>query len=226
MEVLLYTLAPLAAALFGGLITAYRPPSDQLRSVVQHFAAGVVFSAAAVELLPDIIHSDAILPTMIGSALGIAAMMALQSAERRIQGQVGLVTAAAVDVLIDGLVLGLSFLHGAKQGLLMTIALSVEILFLGLSVASALQSSSKTRTIGTTMGVAFALPVGAALSLLLTGLSQATLSAFYAFGLIALLYLVTEELLVEAHEVEDRPFMPAAFFVGFVLLIYLDEFLR
>ena len=143
MQVLHYTLAPLAAALFGGLITAYRPPSEQLRSVVQHFAAGVVFSAAAVELLPDIIHSNAILPTMIGSTLGIVAMIGLQCAERRIQGQVGLVTAAAVDVLIDGLVLGLSFLHGAKQGLLMTIALSVEILFLGLSVASALQSPSK-----------------------------------------------------------------------------------
>ena len=48
---------------------------------------------------------------------------------------------------------------------------------------------------------------------------------FYAFGLIALLYLVTEESLVEAHEIEDRAFMPAAFFIGFVLLIYLEELL-
>jgi hypothetical protein len=34
--VVLYTLAPLAAALYGGLITAYRPPSDHLRSVSDH----------------------------------------------------------------------------------------------------------------------------------------------------------------------------------------------
>lgn len=225
MQALLHALAPLAAALFGGLIAAYRPPGAQLRSIVQHFAAGVVFSAAAVELLPDVVHSPAILPTMIGSALGILAMTALQSIERRIEGQVGLVTAAAVDVLIDGLVLGLSFLHGAKQGVLMTVALSVEILFLGLSVASALQSPSKARTIATTIGVAMALPVGTALSQLLTSFSAAGLSGFYAFGLIALLYLVTEELLVEAHEIEDRAFMPAAFFIGFVLLIYLEELL-
>jgi len=222
---LLYTLAPLTAALIGGVTTAYRPPGEQLRSVIQHFAGGVVFAAAAVELLPDIVHANAMLPTMIGSALGIAAMLALQYAERRLQGPVGLVTAASVDVLIDGLVLGLSFLHGAKQGLLMTIALSVEILFLGLSVASSIEGQSKARVIGTTMGVAAALPAGAAVSLALVDLPQATLSAFYAFGLIALLYLVTEELLVEAHEVEDRAFMPAAFFIGFVLLIYLEEIL-
>lgn len=226
MTVLLYTLAPLATALIGAVATAYKPPGAQLRSILQHFAGGVVFAAAAVELLPDIVHADAMLPTMIGSALGIVAMLALQSAERRVQGPMGLVAAASVDVLIDGLVLGLSFLHGTKQGLLMTIALSVEILFLGLAVASSIEGQSRTRVIGTTMGVAAALPAGAAISLALTGLSQATLSGFYAFGLIALLYLVTEELLVEAHEVEDRPVMPAAFFIGFVLLIYLDEFLR
>jgi ZIP family zinc transporter len=31
------------------------------------------------------------------------------------------------------------------------------------------------------------------------------LTGFFAFGLIALLYLVTEELLIEAHETPDRP---------------------
>jgi ZIP family zinc transporter len=46
---------------------------------------------------------------------------------------------------------------------------------------------------------------------------------FLAFGLIALLYLVTEELLVEAHESEDRPWVTAMFFVGFLLLLLLDE---
>jgi ZIP family zinc transporter len=225
MVILLSTLVPLAAALLGGIVTAYRPPSEQIRSVIQHFAAGIIFSAAAVELLPNIIHANAILPTMIGFVLGILAMIALQYVEVRIQGQTGLVTTATFDVFIDGFVLGLSFLHGTKQGLLMTIALTVEILFLGLSVASTLQDNSKIRTIMITMGVALALPVGVAVSLLLTGLSQTTLSSFYAFGLIALLYLVTEELLVEAHEVKEQVYMPPAFFVGFVLLILLEELL-
>lgn len=45
-----------------------------------------------------------------------------------------------------------------------------------------------------------------------------------AFGLIALLYLVTEELLVEAHEGgKETPFATAMFFAGFLLLLLLEE---
>ena len=45
-----------------------------------------------------------------------------------------------------------------------------------------------------------------------------------AFGTAALIYLVTEELLVEAHEhrVQENPLTAALFFVGFLLLITLE----
>ena len=43
-----------------------------------------------------------------------------------------------------------------------------------------------------------------------------------AFGAAALLYLVTEELLVEAHEVPDTPLLTAMFFVGFLALFILE----
>ena len=39
----------------------------------------------------------------------------------------------------------------------------------------------------------------------------------------ALLYLVTEKLLVEAHEQPDSPLISAMFFVGFLGLLLLDE---
>ena len=42
------------------------------------------------------------------------------------------------------------------------------------------------------------------------------------FGLVALLYLVTEELLVEAHEVPEIPMTTAAFFVGFLALLVIE----
>lgn len=45
------------------------------------------------------------------------------------------------------------------------------------------------------------------------------------FVLIALLHLVTEEQLVEDHEVEDASWMTALFFVGFIALIVLNEVL-
>lgn len=75
-----------------------------------------------------------------------------------------------------------------------------------------------------TVGIALLLPLGAAIGvLLLGGLSGLALAAFFATGLVALLYLVTEELLVEAHEIPDTPLTTAIFFVGFLLLIAIKE---
>jgi len=55
-----------------------------------------------------------------------------------------------------------------------------------------------------------------------SGLVGTTLGAVLAFGLAALLYLVTEELLVEAHEVRENTVTTAMFFVGFLVLLMVD----
>ena len=220
---LLYTIAPIVATLAGGVIAAYAPPSDKVRSILQHVAAGVVFAAAAVEILPDVIHADAPLVALIGAGLGVAAMLALEASESRFEGPVGLAVITAFDVFVDGFVLGLSFLVGVKQGILLTIALTLELLFLGLAVAASLTGRSKATIIGVSAGLAVFLPIGAVVGLMLAGLSPVTLSGFYAFALIALLYLVTEELLTEAHKTKDTALMPAAFFAGFIALMILSE---
>ena len=56
-------------------------------------------------------------------------------------------------------------------------------------------------------------------------LPQHLIGGFLAFGLMALLYLVTEELLVEAHEKPDSPAISALFFVGFLGLLLVEEML-
>ena len=46
-EIVALTLVPVAAAIAGGAIAVWRAPGEQLRSIIQHFAAGVVFAAVA-----------------------------------------------------------------------------------------------------------------------------------------------------------------------------------
>lgn len=65
-------------------------------------------------------------------------MLAIEELGRRNKGQAGLITLIAVDVLVDGLVLGLGFAAGEKAGLLLTVALTLEVLFLGLALAAEL----------------------------------------------------------------------------------------
>src|SRR3546814_20954993 len=73
--------------LIGALATAVRRPSIGFQSGVQHLAAGVVFAAAAGEILPDLKHSSSLLPVLLGAAVGIAGMLALKSSEERSVGK-------------------------------------------------------------------------------------------------------------------------------------------
>ena len=236
LQILLFALAPAAAVIVGGVFAAYRAPGPAVRSAVQHFAAGVLFCALATELLPDIVHRRLPAVTLGGFALGVAVMLGMkwlaEQSEKKAAGEAtqptSLILALGVDITLDGLLIGLGFAAGAKQGLLLTIALTLEVLFLGVSGAVALAGvgASRARIIATTSGFAGLLLVGAAVgALLLTGASATVLDAVLSFGLAALLYLVTEELLVEAHETPETPFLTAMFFFGFIVLLVIEMLL-
>lgn len=220
-----YTLIPAAAAIGGAVVAVNARPGPLVVSAIQHFAAGVVFAAAAGEILPDVLHRGSPWATVIGGGIGVIAMLLVKQLESWVKGPAGLLTAIAIDILIDGLVLGIGFAAGPKVGLLLTIALTIEVLFLGLTVATELGESitSRSRIIGITTALVVLLPVGALLGAPVGALPGPVLTGFFAFGLIALLYLVTEELLIEAHETPDRPWVTAMFFAGFLALLVLEE---
>ena len=141
---------------------------------------------------------------------------------------IGVIVLIAFDVLLDGVVMGVAFSEQARQGRILTIALMFELAFLGLSVATAMQNAgaSKRRIVAVTAGIAIALPIGALLGIgPLASLPVTPFASVLAFGTVALLYLVTEELLAEAHEVKDAPLATATFFLGFlgILLISLSS---
>ena len=220
-----YTLIPATAAIIGAVVAVNARPGPTLVSAIQHFAAGVVFAAAAGEILPDIMHRGSPWATVIGGAIGVVAMLLVKQLEEWAKGPAGLLAAIGIDILIDGLVLGIGFAAGPKVGLLLTIALTIEVLFLGLTVATELGGSvrSRVRIVGTTAALVLLLPTGALLGAPVALLPGPVLTGFFAFGLIALLYLVTEELLIEAHETPDRPWVTAMFFTGFLALLLIEE---
>ena len=229
----------MAAMAIGGGVAAFRPPKARLSSAIQHFAAGVVFAALAVEVLPDVVHRDAPFAAAAGFAAGVALMLGLRTFARRLEsntesgttkdatgkGSLGLVMVVGIDILIDGLLIGVAFSAGAREGMLITVALAIELLSLGLATAGALNKSGATRRrIITTILLLSLLPLAGATMgvVLLAGLSAGWMEAMLAFAAAALLYLVTEELLVEAHEVPEAPWMTAMFFVGFLILLLID----
>jgi ZIP family zinc transporter len=233
-NVLVFAAIPAAAVIIGGILAAIRTPSPAMRSGVQHIAAGVLFAALATELLPDVLHRRMPLVTLGGFALGVVAMLVLKALTGRIEKGAGsaalkglptsLLLVSGADIALDGLLIGISFAASERQGLLVTIALTLEVLFLGVAAAAALTGpGSRRRVIATTCVFAALLLGGAGLgAYFLTGVSGVVLDAVMSFGMAALLYLVTEELLTEAHEVDETPVLTSMFFVGFMALLMIE----
>jgi ZIP family zinc transporter len=224
MSVLTATLAPWIALVIGAFISSYKTPSPALSSALQHLAAGVVFAAAATEVLPDVQHGGPIAAILVGGFSGLALMFLIKAAGARLPGNWALVTLIAVDIFIDGAVIGIGFAAGAKQGVLLLFALTLEILFLGLTATQEMQVviSTRWKLIGIVAIGGALLPLGALAGGPIHSLPPFWLATAFSFALISLLYLVTEELLVEAHHKPDSPLITSMFFVGFIGLLALE----
>jgi zinc transporter, ZIP family len=236
MEVAAYALIPAGALLVCGAVTLLRPPGERLRSAILHFAAGVIFATVGTELLPDVLAEHARAPVVVGFSLGIAVMLGVKSLARRFETsstaspeaspalRLGAVLGVGVDLAIDGLLLGIGFSAGARVGVLLTVGLAAELASLGVAMgtmlAGARAGGAGAPGVLAGLGVVFWFAAVAAAALL-RGVSPGELAGVLAFGIAALLYLVTEELLVEAHEREDTPLLAATFFAGFLAFLLL-----
>lgn len=235
-QILIYTAFPVIALIIGGLTAAAWPPNRRILSYFQHFAAGIVFAAVAGEVLPSLVETHpGLVFIVIGFGIGVLLMLTIRwlvenkvsSGSDRDEQSVStdLILVVGIDLLIDGLLLGIGIALGEVNGVLIAIALTIEILFLGLTVTATLIGSDTSKgkatfTVGL-LAIPLALGVFAG-SLLFAGISHDIKVMLLSFAAAALLFLVTEELLVEAHEVKETPIATSSFFVGF-LLLYLIE---
>ena len=128
---------------------------------------------------------------------------------------IGLLVATLIDIATDGFIIGAGFASGGETGLILALGLSVELLFLGLALMSDALRGWKMIALTCLLGVeVFAFAVLG--KWLLAGVSHDVLGAVLAASAAALLYLVTEELLMEAHEVEEKNYAVLVLFAGFL----------
>ena len=236
LQIILFSLVPSLSIFLGGVAAAFWPPSKKTQSLVQHFAAGVVFAALAGEVLPQLadMHPSLIWLT-VGFAIGVFVMLAIRwFVEHQVKTENELASSPStlllvvgIDIFIDGLLIGAGLvLENANQiGILLAFALGLEILFLGLATGAEMSEAGSSRSRIIAMVAILAVPpiVGVVTgATLLAGVSITVMVLVLSFAVAALLFLVTEELLVEAHEVPETPIATAAFFVGFLLLFLVE----
>ena len=237
-----YALIPVIFTIVGAAVGAYWPGVSRIRSHVLHLAAGVVFSVVAVELLPEIQRRALVWDVIWGFGAGVVVMLLADKLLDRLRGEeeashasdaeaappdgarlpFSLIAAVAIDFLLDGLLLGVGFAAGARIGILLALAEAAEQLSVGLALAGELRSArmSPPRILLIVSGLGSLVFVTAvAGATVLSRLQGGAMEIVLSFGAAALLYLVTAELLREAHEERESTSATAMFFAGFLLFL-------
>lgn len=205
----------------GGTWSALHMPGARTQAVTEHIAAGTVFAGLAGSVLFRLLQEGAD-PWLIvaGMAVGLAAMLAIRfyTARAGSAGGLGLAVTIVADVLTDGVLMGLSVATGHRVSLVFVAALVPELTLLGLTLTDELGGVhwGALKRIGVPALVGLGVVTGGVLGAWAHFGPGWLHVLIYSFGAITLSYLVMEELLREAHEKKEPPWMPALFFVGFI----------
>lgn len=190
---------PVLAGILGGVVPSVRTPSAAMVSGVQHFAAGIVMAAVAGEVLPDLRSRGPLWLIVVGFSAGVAVLVALRRFDGHGEHQdgddvgelpVGFLTVVAVDLFIDGLLVATGATVSSRTAIIITIALTVEVLFLGLAVALRLAGSGmpRIRAAATTSALSLVIAVGGVSGAVALGRAGNTvLTLVLAFAAAALL---------------------------------------
>lgn len=225
---MIWILVPAFSILIPGLLTLVARPGPRLTSAMQHLAAGLIMAAVAIELVPETLKdADAKWAALGGYVAGLAMVFLVRQLSRRFDrdSPVGLLATVFIDVSLDGFLVGISLATLAAGGAAILIgSLSVELAFLVMATIGSLVTRHwpRGRVILIVVCMSLATLLGGLVGFTgAGGLPPSLLSAATAFGVAALVYLVAEELLVEAHEKDaDTTLGSLMFFIGFGLPIF------
>lgn len=241
LTALIYSIIPSAVAVLTAFLATIWRPNATFRSAVLHFAAGVVFAVVSTELLPEILGRPSPTWVIVGFVPGVLLMLLVhwlteggagnedekakkhqEKQEQQGGAPMGLIMGDVVDQVISGLLLGIGITSGQHLGLLLSFAMTIEDVTFGLAIATLMRAAGIGR--GPTLAVAAALGVEFIVVSILTVLlipahAQLISTLIISFGSAALLFVVTEQLLVEAHEQRRATLLSGGFFIGFLLLL-------
>lgn len=222
-----------AIAVLAGVSALFRVLAPGLVSGVRKFAAGALFAVIAVELLPDLISTHEV-AAMLALASGIVVMIAViwltgglsrptdEAARPR-----AVVAKAMIYLSLSGLLIGAGYVAGVREGVLLTSALTVEALHLGLVTATDLNVAGMRRGRVVMILAGLAILIGcstAAGAALWWGRTGIDFDVLFAFGLGALLVHAMESF-VELRG-EHSPILDLLlFFLGTVLFLALGGWL-
>jgi len=227
--------------LVGGIVLLFRGKIEKETSLhLISFAAGVMISAAFLDLFPEAIELGEN-NVFIYALIGLVSFFFVENLLIHFHHHEGhhhslknvvplLVTSDSIHNFIDGVVIAASFLVDHKLGFLVAFATFVhevpqEIGDFGVMLSS---GTSKMKTLLANLGSAFATFVGAILTYYFVGSTQGVIGPMLGLASGMFLYISTADILPEIvrDKKRDNPWHTTIFFLlGILLIILLTTFL-
>ena len=215
-------------------------PRPKFQKAILGFAAGVMTAASVWSLLLPAIDQALAegklpgwLPAAAGMLLGVVFLAALDSLLPRLRRvpredwrqNTLLMTAITLHNVPEGLAVGLAFALAATDGGMaaaaaLSLGIGIQNFPEGLAIALPLRQAGRSRSCAFTGGVLSGAvePVAAVLAVILSARLTAVMPWLLAFAAGAMLYVVVEELVPQAHSRSGT----CGFVAGFLAMMVLD----
>ena len=224
-------LLPALGMVIGTIAAEWREVSKSSMGAVLHGAAGVAVAVVSVELMPRIIDDIAPLLLVAAFAIGAVASVALVRGVRRAvgAGDAGrwmVYAAVAVDLLGDGLMIGIGSAVSSGLGLMLGLSHMVANVPGGFVAVANLRAKGVGRAVRLAAAASLFVPVaiGAAAGFWLLRDQSAQLQNAALALVVGLLLLATiEDLVPQADEPQTRRWITtASFAAGFIFFALLS----
>lgn len=227
-------LLPALGMIVGTIAAEWREVSKRSMGAVLHGAAGVAVAVVSVELMPRIVEDIAPWLLVTGFAIGAVASVAMVRGVRRAVGalEIGrtgpwmVYAAVAVDLLGDGLMIGIGSAVSGKLGLMLGLSQIVANVPGGFVAVANLRTRGIRRPVRLAAAASLIVPVviGAGAGFWLLRDQSAQLQNAALAIVVGLLLLATiEDLVPQADEPQTRRWITtASFAAGFIFFTLLS----
>jgi ZIP family zinc transporter len=221
----------------GGLAEIFRVSARAL-SLALHLAAGIVLAVVGLELMPEALDSSAPWLPLLAFVAGGAVFIGLDRLVGYVQGRLGgdenqkgafaIFGGVSMDLFSDGVMIGTGTVVNPALGLLLALGQMPADLPEGFAAVATMRNAGVKRRTRLLLTAGFAVPIllGAAIGYLaLRGAPEiATLSVLALTGG-ALVAVVVEEMVSEAHEGDTSQLGPIFLTAGFALFAAISVYL-
>ena len=255
MDVFLGIMIPFIGTIIGSsaVFLMKNKLNDKVEKILLGFAAGVMVAASVWSLLiPSIEMAESqninpCVPAIIGFIIGIVFLMVLDNLITKIKidnttnkiekAKKTSIMAIAITLhnIPEGLAVGVCFAGAISQNATITIAgaialavgIAVQNIPEGAIISMPLKAQGTSKIKAFLYGVLSGIvePIGATITLLITGTIQIVLPYLLSFAAGAMIYVVVEELIPESKENQKSSIGTIGFSLGFLIMMAMDVLL-